>query len=208
MAQLQTLVSWDAALKGVLPVFGLSSVQRAPRGPVVVPDDGAPEPPGSGSQLRARGPPSRRVQVCLENTSLTGEVTPLISELVTHVNEKVTRGRRRATSRPPVFLLLLCRLDAPFALRGSAAGEHRLQEPPGMAAWLPHDRLGRAGGNDLAAAVAAFRAEVDDPVGGLDDFQIVLDDDHCVAALHQLVQHLEELGHVWKCSPVVGSSRM
>jgi hypothetical protein len=76
MAQLQTLVSWDAALKGVLPVFGLSSVQRAPRGPVVVPDDGAPEPPGSGSQLRARGPPSLRVQVCLENTSLTGEVTP------------------------------------------------------------------------------------------------------------------------------------
>jgi hypothetical protein len=39
-------------------------VQRAPRGPVVVPDDGAPEPPGNGLQNRARAPHSLRFQEC------------------------------------------------------------------------------------------------------------------------------------------------
>ena len=51
-------------------------------------------------------------------------------------------------------------------------------------------------GDDFAAAVAAFGAEVDDPVGGLDDFEIVLDDDHRVALVDQLVQHFEQLRHV------------
>jgi hypothetical protein len=50
--------------------------------------------------------------------------------------------------------------------------------------------------HDLAAAVAAFGAEVDDPVGGLDDFEIVLDHHHGVALLDQLVQHLEQLRDV------------
>ncbi len=31
-------------------------VQRAPRGPVIVPDDGAPEPPGNGLQIRPQAP--------------------------------------------------------------------------------------------------------------------------------------------------------
>ena len=50
--------------------------------------------------------------------------------------------------------------------------------------------------DDLAAAVAAFGAKVDHPVGGLDDVQIVLDHDHGVALLDQLVQHLQQLGDV------------
>jgi pSer/pThr/pTyr-binding forkhead associated (FHA) protein len=51
-------------------------------------------------------------------------------------------------------------------------------------------------GDDLAAAVAAFGAEVDDPVGGLDDFEIVLDHHHRVAVVDQLVQHFQQLAHV------------
>ena len=43
------------------------------------------------------------------------------------------------------------------------------------------------------ALVAALGAEIDDPVGGLDDFQIVLDDDHRVALIDQRVQHVQEL---------------
>ena len=65
--------------------------------------------------------------------------------------------------------------------------------------WLagqPGDLFGRAGGDDLAAAVAALGAEVDDPVGGLDDVEVVLDDDHRVALLDQLVEHLEQLADV------------
>jgi hypothetical protein len=53
-----------------------------------------------------------------------------------------------------------------------------------------------AGGDDLAAAVAAFGAEIDDPVGGLDDVEIVLDHHHGVALLDQLVQHFQQLGDI------------
>src|SRR5690349_12360353 len=48
----------------------------------------------------------------------------------------------------------------------------------------------RAGRDHTATLVAAFRTEVDDPVGGLDDLKIVLDHDHRVALVHQLMQHL------------------
>src|SRR5690242_15114156 len=45
------------------------------------------------------------------------------------------------------------------------------------------DLLGRALRDDAAAAVAAFRAEIDDPVRGLDDVEVVLDDEHRVAGV-------------------------
>ncbi len=54
------------------------------------------------------------------------------------------------------------------------------------------------GGDDLAAFVAAFGAEVDDPVRGLDDFETVLDHQHRVALVDQLVQHFQELPHVFE----------
>lgn len=37
---------------------------------------------------------------------------------------------------------------------------------------------------------------IDQPIGGLDDLEIVLDDDDCVPRVRQLVQHLEQLRHV------------
>jgi hypothetical protein len=90
--------------------------------------------------------------------------------------------------------VLFRRLDALLWL--SLSIEHRFQERPRIRTLLPHDLLRRARGHDLAAAVAAFGAEVDDPVGRLDDFEIVLDDHHGVAGVDQLVQHFEELCHV------------
>ncbi len=45
--------------------------------------------------------------------------------------------------------------------------------------------LRRALGHDDAAALAAFGPEVDDPVGALDDVEVVLDDEHGVARVHQ-----------------------
>jgi hypothetical protein len=56
--------------------------------------------------------------------------------------------------------------------------------------------LGRAGGHDLAAAIAALGADVDHPVGGLDDVEIVLDHHDRVALVDQLVQHFQQLAHV------------
>ena len=41
--------------------------------------------------------------------------------------------------------------------------------------------------------IAPFGPEVDDPVGGLDHIQVVLDDDDRVARVDQSVQHLEQL---------------
>ena len=58
------------------------------------------------------------------------------------------------------------------------------------------DRLGRALGDDLAAAEARLGAEVDQPVGRLDDLQVVLDDDDRVAQVGQAVDDVEELADV------------
>ena len=47
------------------------------------------------------------------------------------------------------------------------------------------DLLGRARGDDLAAALAALGAQVDHPVGAGDDVEVVLDDDDRVAGVAQ-----------------------
>src|SRR5688572_13041193 len=91
--------------------------------------------------------------------------------------------RRRSLRRLP----LACHSTTP---------QQVLQILPGVAALGAGDVLGRAGGYDLAAAVAALGPEVDDPVGGLDDLQVVLDDDHRIAGVRQLVQHLEQLRYI------------
>ena len=54
------------------------------------------------------------------------------------------------------------------------------------------DFLRRAARHDPAAAGAAFGAEVDDPVGRLDDVEIVLDHQHRVAGVDEVVQHLQQ----------------
>ena len=46
-----------------------------------------------------------------------------------------------------------------------------------------------AGDHDFTTADTAFRAQVDDPVGGLDDVEVVFDDDDGVAMITQAVQH-------------------
>ena len=66
--------------------------------------------------------------------------------------------------------------------------------PAGVGAFVRGDLLGGAGGDDFAASVAAPElisgAEVDDPVGGLDDVELVFDDDDGVAAVAQPVAGL------------------
>ena len=79
--------------------------------------------------------------------------------------------------------------------------QHRLEESRCIASPHLHHLFWRPRGHDLAAAVATFRPEVDDPVGGLDHFQIVLDHHHGISGLHQLVQHVEQLCHVVKMKP-------
>jgi hypothetical protein len=47
-----------------------------------------------------------------------------------------------------------------------------------------------------AAGVAALWAEVDDPIGALDDIEVVLDDDECVAGVGEPVEDLDEFADV------------
>src|SRR5437762_10307808 len=56
--------------------------------------------------------------------------------------------------------------------------------------------FGRASRDDLAALVAAFGAEVDDPVRRLYDVEVVLDDEDRVAALDKAMQDFQQLADV------------
>ena len=65
--------------------------------------------------------------------------------------------------------------------------------------WLsrdPGDVLRGPLGDDPAAFLATLGPEVDDPVGRLDDVEVVLDDHHRVPAVDQPVEHGEQLLHV------------
>ena len=73
-------------------------------------------------------------------------------------------------------------------LRGAgAAGQDRREELAGVAVLDRGHLLGRALGDDPASAVATLGTHVDDPVGVLDDVEVVLDDDHRVALVDQPV---------------------
>src|SRR5947199_2440089 len=75
----------------------------------------------------------------------------------------------------------LARLDAQRLAQGLA----------GVARLVRRDLLRRPLGDEPAAAVAALGAEVDDPVGGLDDIDVVLDHHHRVAGVAQPTQCFE-----------------
>ena len=56
--------------------------------------------------------------------------------------------------------------------------------------------FGRALGDDEATALAAFGAQVDEPVAGADHVEVVLDDDQRMAGFEQLAQRAHQLGDV------------
>jgi hypothetical protein len=58
--------------------------------------------------------------------------------------------------------------------------------------------FGRAHATTVPPPAPPFGAHVDEPVGGFDDVQVVLDDDDGVARVAQLVQHLEQQVDVGK----------
>src|SRR6059036_3926145 len=89
--------------------------------------------------------------------------------------------------------------SGPRSGRGRAASALAVElreELAGVRAGGLSDGFRRAFGDDLTTLIAALRAEVDDPVGRLDDVEMVLDDEHGVARVHEPVQHPHELFHV------------
>src|SRR5437879_4793406 len=63
--------------------------------------------------------------------------------------------------------------------------EHRSEMSAGEAPRGLGHELRRPCDDDPAAAIAAFRAEIDDPVGGLDHVEVVFDHDDGVAMIGQ-----------------------
>lgn len=59
----------------------------------------------------------------------------------------------------------------------------------------------RTGHHDLATFVAAFGAQVNEPVGRFDNVQIVLNDKHGIAFVRQAVQHMQQFINVCKVKP-------
>ena len=66
----------------------------------------------------------------------------------------------------------------------------------GVGGGVGGDLFGGAGGYDFAAGAAAFRAHVDDPVGGFDDVEIVLDDQERAATFDEFAEGAEEFLYV------------
>src|SRR6185436_3157097 len=62
--------------------------------------------------------------------------------------------------------------------------QHTAQKHPSIGLLDLRNLLGCALCHDRAAAVAAFRPHVDDPIGGLDHIEVVLDHQHSVAGVH------------------------
>src|SRR5271163_121022 len=63
------------------------------------------------------------------------------------------------------------------------------------------DRLRRAHANDLATTRSAFRPEIDDPVGSLDHFQIMLDHENRTARIDKTAKSREKFADVIEMQP-------
>ena len=55
------------------------------------------------------------------------------------------------------------------------------------------DLFGGADGDDFAAAVSAFGSHVDQPVGGLDDVEVMFDHQHGIAGGDEPIEHGDQL---------------
>src|SRR6267143_501196 len=70
--------------------------------------------------------------------------------------------------------------------------EDTLEVLAGIRAAVAHDLFRSAGGNHFAALIPAFRAEVDDVIGGLEYVEVVLDDDHGIPGIDQAMQNIQQ----------------
>lgn len=67
-----------------------------------------------------------------------------------------------------------------------------------MAAFDLSDLFGCSDGYDLTTAVAAFRPDVDDMVGGFHHVQIVFDHHDGIALIDQFMQHFQQLAYIFE----------
>ena len=63
---------------------------------------------------------------------------------------------------------------------------------PGWGVGTTGEGFGGAFGDHLAAVFAALGAHINHPVGGFDDVEIMLNDNHRVAAVHEFAENGEQ----------------
>ncbi|OYV85954.1 MAG: hypothetical protein B7Z73_12610, partial [Planctomycetia bacterium 21-64-5] len=61
---------------------------------------------------------------------------------------------------------------------------------------MRHNILRRARRDNVPAALAGFRSQVDHPVGRLDHVEIMLDDHHRIAQVDEPIEHVQKLGQI------------
>ena len=64
---------------------------------------------------------------------------------------------------------------------------------PRMAARVGSNLFRRPDRDDLATGIPAFRPHIDDPIGRLDDVEVVLDDEERAAAFDELAEAASSL---------------
>src|SRR5262245_8847311 len=76
--------------------------------------------------------------------------------------------------------------------------EDSIQKLTRIALTTPCDFLRCSLRHDLAAVATTFRPQVDDPIGGFDDVEIVLDHQQRIAWCTKFEQDLEQFRHIMK----------
>ena len=99
-------------------------------------------------------------------------------------------GCRRPILRFPVTHPPFCATRPDCVVRNQS--QHIPKELARPRLFALRDLLRRAFGDDGAAAVTAFRPQIDDPIRGFDHVEIVLDDDDGVALVHQSLQYEQQ----------------
>ena len=140
------------------------------RTPPSLPQPPAPPPSSTSDQVE--------LDALLDKISAVG-MDGLDADEKRRLNELSKRDSR---NRPTKVTVLGC--GGPASPPSTLA-----QEAAGVALRDLRHLLGRSLGDDRAAAVAALGTEVDDPVGRLDDVEVVLDHEHRVALVDEALQH-------------------
>src|SRR5690606_36004952 len=73
-----------------------------------------------------------------------------------------------------------------------------LQKLSGVALCVAGHFLGRTHRNDSTSASPAFRTEINNVVGCLDDVHIVLNNQNGITLIHQFLKHVKQMGYILK----------
>ncbi len=83
----------------------------------------------------------------------------------------------------------------------SVCAQNASQRLPGVRLLRARHQFRRPLRHDASAAFAAFRPQIDNPIGLLDDVQMMFDDQNRIAQAHQPLQHIQQLANVVEMQP-------